>query len=109
MYLTYRDLFCGSKARVRNRKVIRSIVVKHLGQSGTVVHKQHLEKTIDILKTLLEDRLFEFERAARKIFPDLFAKSPRVPYTITSSSEQDAIAARETKIKRNSTETALKA
>jgi hypothetical protein len=40
VYLTYRDLFCGSKARVRNRKIIRSIILKHWGQSGNNVHEQ---------------------------------------------------------------------
>jgi hypothetical protein len=40
VYSTYRDLFCGSKARVRNRKIIRSIILKHWGQSGNNVHEQ---------------------------------------------------------------------
>lgn len=100
MYLTYRGLFCGSKARVRNREVIRSIVLKHLCQSGNDVHKQHLERTISILKTLLKDRVFEFERTARRTFPDLFAKTPPVPHTVTSSTEQDTMAERPTKTKK---------
>lgn len=100
VYLTYRDLFCGSKARVRNRKIIRSIVLKHLGQSGNGVHEQHLERTINILKTLLKDRVFEFERTARRFFPDLFAKSPPVPHTVTSSTEQNTMAERPTETKQ---------
>jgi hypothetical protein len=84
---------------VRNRKVIRSIVLKHLGQSGNDVHEQHLERTINILKTLLKDGVFEFERTARRTFPDIFAKSPPVPHTVTFSTEQNTIAKRPTKTK----------
>jgi hypothetical protein len=100
VYLTYRDLFCGSKARVRNRKIIRKIVLKHSSQSGNDVHEQHLGRTINILNTLLKDRVFEFERTARRTFPDLFAKSLPVPHTVTSSTEQDIMAERPTKTKQ---------
>ncbi|KAH6613074.1 hypothetical protein C7974DRAFT_405121 [Boeremia exigua] len=86
IYLTYRDTFCGSKARVRDRKVIRNIVLKHWAQSGTPPDEQHLDKTISVLKTLLKDRVFEFERRARKAFPDLFAKSPQSPHAVARSS-----------------------
>lgn len=85
---------------MRNRKVIRSIVLKHLGQSGNDVHAQHLQRTIDILKSLLKGRVFEFERTARSTFPDLFAKSPPVSHTVTSLTEQNTMAKRPTKTKQ---------
>lgn len=88
-YLTYRDTFCGSKARVRNRKVIRSIVLKHWAQSGVTPDEQHLTKTISALKALLKDRVFELEKLARKEFPDLFAKSPADSHPIARLSKDD--------------------
>jgi hypothetical protein len=85
---------------VRNRKIIRSIVLKHLGQSGNDVHEQHLERTINILEMLLKDRVLEFERTARRTFPDLFAKSPPVPHIVASSTEQNTMAERPTETKQ---------
>ena len=90
VYLTYRDTFCGSKARVRDRKVIRSIVLKHWAQSGTSLDEQHLGTTITVLKALLKNRVFEFERQAREAFPDLFAKPPPFPHAIARSSNHNA-------------------
>jgi hypothetical protein len=92
VYLTYCDLFCGSNARVRNRKVIHSIILKHWAQFGTIIHEHYLEKTVIVLKTLLKDHVFEFERTARKMFLDLLAKSLPVPPAITASSKHDAMA-----------------
>jgi hypothetical protein len=55
----YRDTFYGSKARVRDRKVIRSIVLKHWAQSVITPEEQHPTKIIFVLKALLEHRVFE--------------------------------------------------
>lgn len=75
-YVMYRDTFYSSKARVRDRKVIRSIVLKHWAQSVITPEEQHPTKIIFVLKALLEDRVFELWKQARKEFLDLFAKLP---------------------------------
>lgn len=74
VYLAYRELFSGNNAFVRHNKVILSII--KASQIGTPLTGQRLKrKTVPILRSLLNDRVFELEEQARKEFPELWLNS----------------------------------
>jgi hypothetical protein len=74
VYLAYRELFSGKNALVRNKKAILSII--RATPTVKPLVGQHLKrKTIPILKSLLDNRIFEQEEQARREFPELWSKS----------------------------------
>lgn len=74
VFLAYREVFTGKNALVRKKKAIRNLVFRH--------HWPTYEKSVEIseinvvriLKSLLEDHVFESEEYASKEFPELFVK-----------------------------------
>jgi hypothetical protein len=76
VFLAYRELFNGTNAAVRKTKAIRSIVLSHTPASQVSTADTHLDTVISILKSLLNDRVFESEEQASKFFPELFPDSP---------------------------------
>lgn len=74
VYLTYRKLFTGKNARVRKKKAILRIVQS--SPTSEPLDEQHLkQKTIPILRSLLNDRVFEIEEAAKIDFPEVWTTS----------------------------------
>jgi hypothetical protein len=77
-YSTYRELFTGKNACVRKSRAIRSIILRHSAVSKTTTGDCPLDKIVPILKSLLNDRVFESEEQAKRLFPELFPKLPKV-------------------------------
>jgi hypothetical protein len=76
VFLVYRELFNGTNAAIRKTKSIRSIVLSHAPTLQISTVDTHLDTVISILKSLLNDRVFESEEQASKFFPELFLDSP---------------------------------
>ncbi|KAH6613019.1 hypothetical protein C7974DRAFT_75015 [Boeremia exigua] len=74
VYLAYRTLFTGKNARVRSKKAILRIVQASPMPSDA---EDLRHKTIPILRSLLCDRVFEIEEAAKIDFPELWTTSCR--------------------------------
>jgi hypothetical protein len=74
VFFTYRELFTGKN--VRKRKAIRKILLNHLPDLKESAGDAYINNTVSILKSLLEDRVFQSEDEASKHFPDLFTGPP---------------------------------
>jgi hypothetical protein len=74
VFLTYRELFTGKN--VRKKKAIRKILLKHIPDSKVSASDAYINSIVSILKSLLEDRVFQSEEEASKHFPDLFTGPP---------------------------------
>jgi hypothetical protein len=72
VFLTYRSLFSGDNANLRQAKKIRKLVNEHLSSFGVLIKNFGSAKTVDILKALLEFRVFESDIQAKIAFPELF-------------------------------------
>jgi hypothetical protein len=74
VFLTYRELFTGKN--VRKRKTIRRILLTNLPDLKESAGDAYINNIISVLKSLLEDGVFQSEEQASKYFPDLFKGSP---------------------------------
>lgn len=71
VYVAYRKLFSGRNALVRKNNAILKIV--RTSPTFQPLAGQDLESTtVPIIKSLLNDRVFELDEAARKDFPELW-------------------------------------
>lgn len=78
VFLKYRELFTGKN--VRKRKAIRKILLKNLPDSKASAGDTHINNVVSILKSLLEDGVFQSEEMASKHFPDLITgQSSEIP------------------------------
>jgi hypothetical protein len=78
VFLTYRGPFTGQN--VRKSKAIRKILLNHLLDLKESASDAYINNVVSILKSLLEDRVFQCEEQASKHFPDLFTRLPsKVP------------------------------
>ncbi|KAI1375489.1 hypothetical protein F4677DRAFT_423017 [Hypoxylon crocopeplum] len=76
VYLTCRAIFAGDKALLRRQKKVREEVEKRPYALGSLTHDLGIEKVVEILRDLLERRVFESELKAKVEFPELFHSSP---------------------------------
>ncbi|KAF2818257.1 hypothetical protein CC86DRAFT_375929 [Ophiobolus disseminans] len=76
VFLTYRELFTGKNVQVRKKKAIRKILLNHLPGLKESAGDAYINDIVSILKSLLEDRVFQSEEQASKHFPDLFTRPP---------------------------------
>jgi hypothetical protein len=74
VFLTYREHFTGKN--VRKKKAIRKILLKHIPDSKASAGDAYINNTVSILKSLIEDRVFQSEEEASKHFPDLPTRPP---------------------------------
>jgi hypothetical protein len=74
VFLEYRELFTGRD--VRKRKTIRKSLLKHLSDQKASASDAYINNIVSILKSLLEDGVFQSEEQASKHFPDLITRSP---------------------------------
>jgi hypothetical protein len=96
IFLMYRELFAGSN--VRKRRTIRKIVLKHLLDTKASADEAHINNIVSILKSLLEDRVFQSEDQASKHFPDLSTTLPLERPTGNISKKRKASAGRSVNI-----------
>jgi len=76
VFLAYRSLFSGPNANIRQARKIRSVVQEHASSFGPLLKDFGSEKTVEILKALLETRVFESDIQAKIAFPELFQITP---------------------------------
>ncbi|KAI1209798.1 uncharacterized protein F4807DRAFT_90313 [Annulohypoxylon truncatum] len=76
VYLACRAIFAGDKAQLRRPKKVREEIVKRPWALGSLTHDLGIEKVVEILRDLLERRVFESELKAKVEFPELFHSSP---------------------------------
>lgn len=74
VFLKYHELFTGRN--VRKRKAIRKILLKNLPDPKASAGDAHIDNVVSILKSLLEDGVFQSEEIASKHFPDLITGPP---------------------------------
>ncbi|KAI0879796.1 uncharacterized protein GGS22DRAFT_182809 [Annulohypoxylon maeteangense] len=75
VYLACRAIFAGDKAQLRRPKKVREEIVKRPWALGSLTHDLGIEKVVEILRDLLERRVFESELKAKVEFPELFHSS----------------------------------
>ncbi|KAL1962115.1 hypothetical protein VTN77DRAFT_582 [Rasamsonia byssochlamydoides] len=76
VYLACRAIFAGSNAQIRKPKKIRELVDKHEQALRPQIRDFKPDKVVDILKGLLEKRIFQSDVKAKSEFPELFVSSP---------------------------------
>ncbi|KAI1407606.1 hypothetical protein F5Y13DRAFT_125314 [Hypoxylon sp. FL1857] len=76
VYLACRVIFAGDKAYLRRPKKVREEIEKRPLALGSLTHDLGIEKVVEILRDLLERRVFESELKAKVEFPELFHSSP---------------------------------
>jgi hypothetical protein len=64
VFLTYRELFTGKN--VRKSKTIRKILLNHLPDFKESASDAYINNVVSILKSLLEDRVFQSKERAGK-------------------------------------------
>ncbi|KAH7563655.1 hypothetical protein J3E72DRAFT_419392 [Bipolaris maydis] len=74
VFLKYRELFTGKN--VRKRKAIRKILLKNLPDPKASAGDAHINNVVSILKSLIEDGVFQSEEMTSKHFPDLITGPP---------------------------------
>ncbi|KUL81336.1 hypothetical protein ZTR_10421 [Talaromyces verruculosus] len=76
VYLACRPIFAGSNALLRKPKKIRELLSIHLKSIQPLVQDFSVETVADIVKILLERRIFQSDVKAKIEFPELFHSSP---------------------------------
>jgi hypothetical protein len=76
VFLAYRTVFTGPHAQIRKSKKVREVIEQHRGSFQPLVRDFGLDKVVDIVKALLDQRVFESELKAKIAFPELFQTSP---------------------------------
>lgn len=76
VFLAYRTVFTGPHAQIRKSRKVREVIEQHRGSFQSLISDFGFDKVADIVKTLLDQRIFESELRAKIAFPDLFQTSP---------------------------------
>ena len=76
VFLAYRTVFTGPQAHIRRSKKIREVIEQHESSFKPLIKDFGLNKVVDIVKALLDQRVFESELKAKVAFPELFQTSP---------------------------------
>jgi DNA polymerase kappa len=76
IYLACRPIFAGNNALLRKPKKIRELLLMHLKSIQPLVQDFSIETVADIVKVLLERRIFQSDVKAKLEFPELFHSSP---------------------------------
>jgi Zn-dependent M16 (insulinase) family peptidase len=76
VFLAYRTVFTGPHAQIRKSKKVREVIEQHKESFKSLIRDFGFEKVADIVKTLLDQRVFESELKAKIAFPELFQTSP---------------------------------
>jgi hypothetical protein len=76
VFLAYRTVFTGPHAQIRKSKKVREVIEQHKGSFQPLIKDFGFDKVADIVKALLDQRVFESELKAKIAFPELFQTSP---------------------------------
>jgi DNA polymerase kappa len=76
VYLACRPIFAGSNALLRKSRKIRELLSLHLKSIQPLVQDFSIETVADIVRFLLERRIFQSDVKAKIEFPELFHSSP---------------------------------
>jgi hypothetical protein len=76
VFLAYRTVFTGPQAQIRKSKKVREVIEQHRESFKPLIKDFGFNKVVDIVKTLLDQRVFESELKAKTAFPELFQTSP---------------------------------
>jgi hypothetical protein len=76
VFLAYRTVFTGPHAQIRKSKKVREVIEQHKASFQPLLKDFGFDKVADIIKTLLDQRVFESELKAKIAFPELFQTSP---------------------------------
>ena len=69
-------MFTGPQAHIRKSKKVREVIEQHRQSFKPLIKDFGFDKVADIVKTLLDHRVFESELKAKIAFPELFQTSP---------------------------------
>ncbi|CAG7915471.1 unnamed protein product [Penicillium olsonii] len=84
VYLACQHIFRGSHSHVRRSKVIRSLIQENKPSLTDILREHNIDRTVKVVKKLLEDQVFDDTLKAKIRFPELFDVSP------TQSAEREA-------------------
>ncbi|OKL62443.1 hypothetical protein UA08_02580 [Talaromyces atroroseus] len=76
VYLACRPIFAGNNAFLRKTRKIRKLVSIHQASLRPLLQDFAFEKVVDIIRTLLEKRIFQSDVEAKIEFPELSHSSP---------------------------------
>jgi hypothetical protein len=76
VYLACRAIFAGSNAQLRKLKKIRELVETRQVPLKPLIGDFGIPKVVEILRDLLDGRVFESELKAKVEFPELFVSTP---------------------------------
>ena len=68
-------MFTGPHAQIRKSKKVREVIEQHKGSFEPLIKDFGFNKVVDIVKSLLDQRIFESELQAKIAFPELFQTS----------------------------------
>jgi hypothetical protein len=66
----------GTNAHIRKTKKIREVVQSHSKSFEPLIRDLDFDKVVDVVKSLLDQSIFESELQAKIAFPELFRSSP---------------------------------
>lgn len=89
VFLAYRTVFTGPQAQIRKSKKVREVIEQHRTSFEPLITDFGFDKVADIVKTLLDQRIFQSELKAKIAFPELFKTSPERDVQ-RNASENDA-------------------
>ena len=89
VYVHCRPIFSGDNALVRKPKSIKTLVDSNRASLQPLLNDKTEQQVMDILRHLLERRIFESEICAKVEFPDLF-RPPSLRDTQRQAFEEDA-------------------
>ncbi|KAL5330312.1 hypothetical protein ACEPPN_003838 [Leptodophora sp. 'Broadleaf-Isolate-01'] len=75
VFLAYRTVFTGPHVHIRKPKKVREVIEQHQGSFQPLLRDFGFDKVAEIVKTLLDQRVFESELKAKIAFPELFQTS----------------------------------
>jgi hypothetical protein len=76
VFLAYRTVFTGPHAQIRKSKKVREVIEQHSASFQPLLKDFGFDQVADIVKNLLDQRVFESELKAKIAFPELFQTSP---------------------------------
>lgn len=76
IYLACRAIFSGQNAQFRRRKIIKKLVREHSSTLHPLIEELQESKLIDLIRQLLQEKVFQSISRAEQEFPQLFLSSP---------------------------------
>ena len=89
VFLTARAVFFGDNAQIRDRSAVKTVLQRHTATFQQAIQDFGSNIVVDIIASLLENRIFESELKAKLAFPELYQVSA-VRNLQHDASEQDA-------------------